>query len=317
LSTIDIIFPFHRVDKNLTEALNSVRASTGVRVKLIAIDDRRDRSAPINFEPIASTGGIGYEKCINFAKKYLTSEYTALMNSDDLVQPHRFAAQIDSLDRSGLDISVTRLKKINSRGISTFMLGGNPRINKYIPGLSLISSHYANASWLTKSDFWFSNIQFDEQGIGSDWVTGLKLFQKHEPAVMTEALYLYRKHSQQITKLTEFSKNSFEDAWTECNAEMGLPHVRADFGLKIVFPQFLKSNKEYSDEDLLNLKEWIKQFRNCYPDFDSVLAPRVLNLYRDLNLNPFSESQSWIYRQSLQVGMKLAINKFFDMGLEK
>ena len=315
--SVDVILPFHRIDNYLTKAVGSVLASTGVKVRLIAIDDRRERSMPIDFEVSTTTDGIGYEKSINVAKKYLKSEFTALMNSDDLILPQRFITQIESLNESQHDISVTRLKKINTGGISQFMLGGNPQVKKYEPGLNLISSHFSNASWLARTDFWCSQVHFEEKGIGSDWATGLKLFQKNTPAVVSKKLYIYRQHSQQITQSNSSIETSFQESWSDLNFALGLPKLETELGLKLVFPHINIMKRNLAEDEVYEFDQWIKSFRHRYPKFDAVLAPRVTNLCIELGMTSFIKNQKWIYRQGLRIASKRLLNQLSDLGFKK
>jgi glycosyltransferase involved in cell wall biosynthesis len=314
LLTVDVILPFHRIDKFLTNAVRSVLASKGVKVSLIAIDDRIERSLPIDFEVSTTTNGIGYEKAINVAKKYLKSEYTALMNSDDLMHPQRFITQIESLKKNQREISVTRLKKINTAGIPQFMLGGNPQVEKYLPGLNLVSSHFSNASWLARTDFWCTKVHFEEQGMGSDWATGLKIFQENTPAVVSKKLYSYRQHSQQITQSSSSIQSSLQDSWRNLNFELGFPKLDTELGLKLVFPQLRLSERNFAEGEIYELDQWINSFRYRFPGLDAVLAPRVTNLCIELDIFNFIKNQKWIHNHFIKISSKYSLNKLSDFA---
>jgi glycosyltransferase involved in cell wall biosynthesis len=271
--TIDVILPFHRNDLFLKRAIDSINHAIGVQANLILIDDRPEYE-DTNIDITMRTGGIGYASAINAALPFLRSEFCALMNSDDLVHPERFIKQASALQKSGKKISVTRMRKFKNFGFPIFMLGGNPRFDKFKKEAQLITSFYANASWLMSTDYWASVGKIEDFGDGSDWAWGVKLFDKTDPFVHPEVLYFYRSHKNQTTK----SENSLDPQlaviWGELNLSLGLPELSSFVGINMALP----GSKINLETELGQILIWTREFRSRYPELEQLLALRLVAL---------------------------------------
>jgi glycosyltransferase involved in cell wall biosynthesis len=257
---VDVLLPFHRKDKFLDEAIQSIKKSIDVKANLILIDDRKE-PARDELIPTVQTFGIGYEAALNAAKAKITSEYVAIMNSDDLMAPDRLIKQIQAIHRSDSVIAVSRMFKISSKNHQILMRGGNPRLNNFYKEFYLVSSHYANATWLAKSEYWVKNVEFPNEGIGSDWLLGSKIMQVDNTSVLSEKLYSYRLHKQQVTLENHEISTAIHDRWTELNLEFGFPNLSSQIGTKLIFPQTNKIVEFHlNNEDINQLASWLYWF---------------------------------------------------------
>ena len=257
---VSVLLPFHRADEYLSSAIKSVSRSKDVQVQLILIDDRKIKVND-NYSKISKiwTGGIGYASALNAAKNLVECEYTALMNSDDLISEDRLKLQCKSIQENKCDISVSRLLKINAKGMPIFALGGSPKIEN--PSLLnfLVGSHLANASWMARSDFWGRNVNFRDIQLGSDWVLGQELIRKFKFHQLESRLYYYRTHKSQITKIYPFLPGAIGPIWRDINLNITGIDIPDSFGLNLAFPNQFKLNKsEITNEAIYSFESWSK-----------------------------------------------------------
>lgn len=202
---LDVLLPFHRVDKFLEEAIDSLAASRGVSLRVVLIDDRIDRTADIiqlvsrfkNFEVMETLGGQGYGEALKVGSAALKSDHVALFNSDDLVHPNRLLMQLKALKNS--DVSITNLGRIDKSGRSMKSITGKLLSRIYDQDFLIFGSYGANATWCMRKNWWIENSFFDRDEC-LDWRIGLKRFSQAKIAYTGEILYFYRKHKFQVTK---------------------------------------------------------------------------------------------------------------------
>ena len=211
----DVLLPFHENNNFLEQAFASVAASTGVNLNIILIDDRKDNSGDTPFissrkhkiEIVKTPGGVGYGEALKIGSNYLASDNVAIMNSDDLIAPHKFLVQLQSLETC--EISLAGIKRINVNNRDTFSIGGNQKFISYDPFFLSLGSYGANASWAMRRDWWKSHAFFDSSP-ALDWRIALKSFPKSNISYSSEDLYYYRKHGQQHTSIYRSEENYTE-----------------------------------------------------------------------------------------------------------
>jgi len=306
--SIDVILPFHRNDLFLKRAIDSINQATGVQTNLILIDDRPEYE-DTNIDITMRTGGIGYASAINAALPFLRSEFCALMNSDDLVHPERFMKQASALQKSGKNISVTRMRKFKNLGFPIFMLGGNPRFNKFKKEAQLITSFYANASWLMSTDYWTSAGKLEDFGNGSDWAWGVKLFDKTDPFVHPEVLYFYRSHKNQSTRSANTLDPRLAVIWGELNLSLGLPELKPIVGINMALPGSRVNLEAELDQILI----WTSEFRSRYPELEQPLALRLVALLHYADEFKLLRKFPFIYQYLPRLSSMYAVNKIVGL----
>jgi glycosyltransferase involved in cell wall biosynthesis len=302
--SIDVILPFHRSDIFFKRALNSVNQSVGVRTNLILIDDRSEYEE-LSFATTVRTGGLGYAAAINAARPFLRSKFCALMNSDDLVHPQRFIKQVTALQKSGKNISVTRMRKFRNSNLPIFMLGGNPRLDRFKREAQLVTSFYSNASWLMSTDFWASIGEIEDFGNGSDWAWGVKLFDKTDPFVHPDVLYFYRSHKNQSTKTENALDPQLAVIWEKLNLSLGLPELAPFVGINLVLP----GSKVNLETELGEILIWTREFRSRYPELEPLLALRVVALLHYAGEFKLLRRFPFIYQYLPKLSSMYAYNK--------
>ena len=201
---LDVLLPFHRVDRFFDEALRSLAESEKITLNVILIDDRLDKSRDIeksvsvlkNYSIVRTAGGTGYGNALFLGTQNLKSDAVALFNSDDLVHPLRFRKQIDSLENC--ELVMTNMQRIDEHEYRIPNLTGNMNSFEYDPLFLIFGSYGANASWCMRTDWWAKNAFFDNEAC-LDWRIALKTFVNTKINYLPENLYSYRKHANQIT----------------------------------------------------------------------------------------------------------------------
>ena len=207
---VDILFPFHRVNVYFEDALASINESKSISFKLIAIDDRPDQSQDITrffanfdkYEIVRTAGGEGYGAALSAGTKVLEAPFTALFNSDDLVNPLRLKTQITQLDNH--ELSISSLSRIDSNGNVALSHAGSLTSEKYDPFFLLFGAYGANATWCMHTTWWEKNAFFDSDEC-LDWRIAMSSFRKTEIGYINHPLYIYRKHKSQLTSIKDQS----------------------------------------------------------------------------------------------------------------
>ncbi len=115
---VDVLLPFHTLDRYFELALDSLAMSQNVNLRLILVDD-----TPVqNFDPsnlisryskielVRTGGGQGYGVALREGSKFIESQAVALFNSDDLACAARFLNQLFALENA--DGSITSMQRI-------------------------------------------------------------------------------------------------------------------------------------------------------------------------------------------------------------
>jgi hypothetical protein len=227
---IDVLLPFHNVDRYFFEALDSLSASKNVNIRLILIDD----TIAQNFQPKTSsaifkkielirTGGSkGYGEALKYGSQLISSEIVGLSNSDDLISSLRFKKQIPVLEHS--DLSITGLQRISPNGKKIGSLVGNIKSSQFHNLFLLLGSYGANASWVMRRTWWDNNVFFDNDEC-LDWRIALKTFEDTKVDWNPEKLYMYRKHKNQVTdqnNLIQLRMDIVYKAWQSLADKYGL-----------------------------------------------------------------------------------------------
>jgi glycosyltransferase involved in cell wall biosynthesis len=269
---VDVVLPFHRDDHYLWEAVESVLNSRNLDVRLIMMDDRSERDKPLHIPEkfclpevdleIYETESRGYGNALNQSKKYLESEFIALMNSDDLVSPDRLSIQIEKLRESQADLTICGIQKFDRRGTLPSFTGEiDP--DHYDYRTLLLGSYGADASWLLRSSV-FLTINFNSYELGSDWCAALSKFSHLRVTGVKDKLYFYRIHPAQVTTMQSNSLseiNPIFDEWIKVNAELNLPSVSKEAFIQIAMPWLnVRTNNSISIE----VENWFKKYQNLF-----------------------------------------------------
>lgn len=273
---IDVVLPFHKIDQFLRLAIESIFASDGVDVHLILLDDRQNvsidgeelefllafyRNKNISYYPTIKRG---YANAINQSRLYLRSEYVALMNSDDLIHPKRFAIQLNILQKNQADLIISRIRKFNSFGFLP-SLSGEIDYSSYHPSFLLLGAYGADATWFTKKDI-FQQMKFPDIPLGADWIVAMQNFFKIKVFGVDKSLYFYRMHKTQVTQLNSNVDRCIQEIfkqWSSLNKQLNLPELNIDEFLIFAMPWVTQKN--YTNVDKARLEIWKSAFVRQLP----------------------------------------------------
>ena len=224
---IDLLLPFHKLDKYFDEAISSLELVKRISINVILIDDRVDKSKSLshiknrlkNYQIVETRGGIGYGLALEIGSKYIQSNAVALFNSDDLVSKVRFSKQVKALESS--EICITNLRRISASGSKTSSVTGSLTSPSYDPIFLLFGSYGANATWCMRSEWWLKNAFFDG-GESLDWRIGLKKLPCSKFSYLDEPLYFYRKHKNQITASKKVEAAKLDPIYSDWRAYLDL-----------------------------------------------------------------------------------------------
>lgn len=271
---VDVVLPFHKDDQYLWEAVDSVLNSKSLEVRLIMMDDRVLRNealkipekfcSPPNVLEVYGTDGSGYGNALNQSKGYLESEFIALMNSDDLMSPHRLIRQVQKLQETQADLTICGIQKFDNRG-SLPSFTGEIDVDHYDYRTLLLGSYGADASWLLKSNV-FLSIDFNTYELGSDWCAALSNFSQLRVTGIKEKLYWYRIHPSQVTAMKSSSLSEVDpifDEWSKMNTELCLPSVSKEAFIHIAMPWL---NLQITKNNLGEASEWFKEYQKLFSE---------------------------------------------------
>ena len=213
---VDVLMPFHRLDDYFYEAVSSVLESAGVKMRLILLDNRGDKSRDISMgafdsqlertghsvEIISVKGPNTYANALNIGIRETKADYFALMNSDDLVAPNRLQEQSAALIREDADIAICKLRKFSGEKTIASM-AGTPNLKHYSDKYLLIGAYGADASAMFKTSWISLGQRTFPEAKHSDWEFALRNYSEAKIVGVDEYLYFYRMHHDQYTRTPE------------------------------------------------------------------------------------------------------------------
>ena len=258
--TVDVLVAFHRNDEFLQKALESVRNSKKVTIRIVLIDDRVSENSlpPIQSGDLLlkTRGGEGFEAAINYGCEKLISDYVAILGSDDITDKNRLHSQIKHIQKDDAELSICKMQKFRSTSrLPT--LTGKILGNTYIKQVLLLAPVGADGTWVGKRTWWEKNISFNK--IDNDWALALRVFDKTCIAYTPEAKYLYRMHKNQITRSKKQSSTQIESVypeWIKYANHLGLPILSmAEFSY-LLSSDFLGKDKLSRSQVLIWLRAY-------------------------------------------------------------
>ena len=278
---LDVIMPFHRVDRFLSQAVESLVSSTAVNFRLIAIDDRLDQSKDLsqvfsqvkNLELVRTPGGSGYGEALKIGSKFIGADSCALMNSDDVVHPERFFKQLKALDDA--ELVIAKMQRINKKGKCIPSLSGSITSHTYDPFLLLFGSYGADATWCMRSSWWKERTFFDGYEC-LDWRIGMQTFGNTKIKLLNEKLYFYRKHNHQVTANTAIDSKLFDPVYLLWRTHSN--HYGLEFGTRAVFDLIATPWRTGEVANMQEIYSWISSVKDRKAIFSSEVYENIENL---------------------------------------
>ncbi len=234
VASIDVIIPFHQVNKYLEDSVASILNSQKIDARIILVDDRRIKNLPIDFQNprikiFETEGGQGYRRSILLGVANSTAEYLGFQDSDDISHPMRLSEQLQLLIEEKVDITSCSIVKMNENLTKRKLARFNNLIPKqdYVLPL-LLGSVQANSTWIMRQEVAKDPLFLLGEEISGDWATAFQLFKKYRIKVLEKEYYFYRQHHEQMTKSRVYQTESFQEIyklWSTCNSGYGLPKL--------------------------------------------------------------------------------------------
>jgi hypothetical protein len=274
--SLDVLFPFHRVDSFLIDAVSSLALAKGPSFRVILIDDRpiktgeiRDLFLPLKKSVIVETsGGVGYGQALELGSKLIEAENVALFNSDDLMSEERFIKQVQSLRHA--EVCITRMWKKDRFANELRSLAGQIRSTVYHPSYLLFGAYGANATWCMKSEWWLRNAFFDSS-LWLDWRIAMRSFLNSKVVYLNEPLYTYRQHGNQITNHKSFKEDDLKfvhQEWVNFNSKIGIANSNRQ-AFDVFATPWVRNHRDVSS---IAVNAWLRSYR----EYSKILPREIL-----------------------------------------
>lgn len=329
LPEIDVIIPFHIIHEYLPQAIESVLDSKGVAVQVLLVDDS-DAEIPIwlkRFEALKNVKLLknfnkGYLGALEIGIKQSTSEYIGFLDSDDLTQQTRLRDQIQFMSENELDISSSRLIRVDHKGnklAGEGLLGS--QFSDLVPKFRLLLGAYgADSSLVAKRHIlqsnWDNHRKYPAQF--ADYAFLLNLIPNVNYGHFPNASYYYRSHKSQMSR-----EKALLDDWEKVFPlwikhlnflkqdlpNTGILEVNSRVAAAIAFPSLLPN---LNSNEIKKLKIWIKNFlleinqtQNVTRKDKVALSLRLLIASRGKEISswPYAPHLFWRYIKILISGM--------------
>ena len=260
----------------------------------------------------------GYGNAINVGIANTNSEFVAFMNSDDLIDPNRFGAQIEMAVRENADVVSTKMLKFRANrkipqraGLFHSMQFNNLQL--------FFGSYSANASCLFRRS-WLTSVSPFLNCDMSDFIFALRNYANAKVVHIDKEYYFYRQHPAQQTRVERIVSCELYSLWNENSLRLGLPTLSDSLINLLAIPSL---NTNVSTDVSLELNEWLVNFkqllvRDLEPDevveYERIIFRRLLAGARtNLSLFPVLIEQSnieLIWGESLRL-----LGETFDRSL--
>lgn len=223
---IEVIIPFHLVNEDLLQAIESVKQALEVSTSIIAVNDSglsltkeslRLRSGDI----LTSSEEPGYLGAMASGVKASTSPYVAFLDSDDLIHPLKLSEQYREMTENNRDLVSCKIVKFSdshANFVDFHVLGSVPLDLSQQEKL-IFGAHGADSSILVKGSIlrstWSSHSGFPPHLADYAWlltaVPGLHVGHIAEPR------YFYRSHALQMSRTPNFIQewSGVHDLWIQ------------------------------------------------------------------------------------------------------
>lgn len=262
---VDVIIPFHRADRYLYEAIESIQNSRNVVPRIILVDDRSVRD--LDFKAslartsdivLLESNGVGYSEALRIAFQQVCSPYIAFLDSDDLSHPDRLSLQIEFMEHTFSEVSICALRRISSEGRRKIWQPPIFRDPELLKISNLLGSINSNSSWVWKKELMDSLdfMPFEFQSI--DWATTLLLKAEVKVSIVPKRLYSYRSHEGQMTKNQEYKSEAFKEIyplWLRLNNSLNLNELEFEQALMVAAPWAFGNKGSFPFD-------WCKEFLN-------------------------------------------------------
>ncbi len=256
---VSIIMPNFNGGVHLSSAIDSILAQSYPNIEFIIVDDAStDNSLSViqsyndkRISLIARQDNGGIVAALNDAIQVAKGDYLVRMDSDDISKSNRIEKLIEcayqnpnctvissQIEVFGTDSYISDFPE-NTAGIKTALLFGTP---------------IAHPATMFKSTVFKSGLRYEDKYTHQEdyWLFS-KLLKKEKFAMVHEALYAYRVHEQNITKI---NADSFKERSISIQKEIIKNHSGLEFNDNFYGVHFLVS-KHRPIDNAIQLTDWL------------------------------------------------------------
>ncbi len=247
---VDVIIPFHRIDDFLVDSIKSAQLSSGVEVRVIAVNDSelvtdKDALGLRERDLLVQSKFKGYLGALASGFLHCESEFVAFLDSDDLQDANRIHVQIELMNQESADISSCGIRKFvgnsTTRNVNPF-LGSIPDFPDERMKL-VFGAHGADSSMVIRLDLikenYYLHERFPYQLADYAWMMIL-LTKEAKYVHCPEVSYYYRLHDTQISRTANLKSQWAEiyPIWIDFleHVKVDASDLNEDTGLLIAFP---------------------------------------------------------------------------------
>jgi glycosyltransferase involved in cell wall biosynthesis len=207
--TIDVILPFHKFNPFLVESISSIKATQGVSVRIIAVNDsgiilQKNEIGLRTQDVLVKSAGKGYIDALATGVATSTANYIAFQDSDDFSDSYRLKFQLDNLVANSFDFVTGQLVRTNAAGQISHLASPFGLLPKLLtPSERLIFGPYgADSSILARANIlkstWSTHGQFSPSFADYGWL--LSVSPQIKLGYSPNAIYYYRAHRSQMSR---------------------------------------------------------------------------------------------------------------------
>jgi glycosyltransferase involved in cell wall biosynthesis len=270
---VDVLVPFHRNDSFLVMAIQSVKSSSNIQTRILAVNDTGQSINPKTIgldegDVLLNTVERGYTNALAVGIENSTADYVAFLDSDDLMHPRRLSLQLQLLLDDDLDFVSCGIMRMDTRGNmrqTGSLLGTIPNPHSRRE-LWVIGSHGTDSTLFARGETIRKNwkLHANFPAIFADYAWALSLPREIRFGHLDEPYYYYRSHSNQISLNPELHSNwdMVFPLWRE-NLFQEFPKLTltftltANIALAIAFPAALPN---LTRSESAQLSEFVGQF---------------------------------------------------------
>lgn len=132
MKQVSVVVASYRRDKELHRALNSLAKQTYANMEIVLVDDNFDKewnkrvaniveifkkeNPTLLFKYIVNSSNQGSARTRNTGIQVSNGEYITFLDDDDIYMPEKIKKQVEFMENSGSDYSVTDLELFNENG---------------------------------------------------------------------------------------------------------------------------------------------------------------------------------------------------------
>ena len=215
---LSVVVPIYNVEQYLAPCLDSLIDQTFRDLEVVMVDDgSTDGSAAIaesyvdrdeRFKLVTRPNG-GLSAARNTGLEYVTGDYLAFLDSDDVLPPNAYELLVGSLEKTGSDFATGKVRRLTRNGTraATFLREAfrETRLKTHILRFRPLLADRIAWNKVFRRSFWDSQgLRFPEGRINEDIPVILPLhFSARSVDVIAETVYLWRLRETGGLSITE------------------------------------------------------------------------------------------------------------------